>query len=134
MRTISETDAPSPLSVNKHIPERLAEITLKALTRDPEQRYTSAAELRAELAAPLDPLMRFVDLAAGIEVPCWAAQPTVYMALRPIVEGYRFRGESICTSRGEEFPAEAYREVVRIDPACAEAVDAVGSLEQLLGR
>jgi sulfhydrogenase subunit alpha len=35
------------------------------------------------------------------------------MALRPITEGYRFRGESICTSRGEEFPAEAYRDVVR---------------------
>ena len=69
--------------------------------------------LRAELAQALDPLMRFVDLAAGIEVPCWAAQPTVYMALRPITEGYRFRGESICTSRGEEFPAEEYRDVVR---------------------
>ena len=69
--------------------------------------------LRAELAEALDPLMRFVDLAAGIEVPRWAAQPTVYMALRPITEGYRFRGESICTSRGKEFPAEAYREVVR---------------------
>jgi len=75
--------------------------------------HRSLEALRAELAEALDPLMRFVDLAAGIEVPCWAAQPTVYMALRPIVEGYRFRGESICTSRGEEFPAEAYREVVR---------------------
>ena len=69
--------------------------------------------LRAELVQALDPLMRFVDLAAGIEIPCWAAQPTVYMALRPITEGYRFRGESICTSRGEEFPAEKYRNVVR---------------------
>ena len=69
--------------------------------------------LRAELVQALDPLMRFVDLAAEIEVPRWAAQPTVYMALRPITEGYRFRGESICTSLGEEFPAEAYGNVVR---------------------
>jgi sulfhydrogenase subunit alpha len=75
--------------------------------------YRALEGLRAELAEALDPLMRFVDLAAGIDVPRWAAQPTVYMALRPITEGYRFRGESICTSRGKEFPAEAYREVVR---------------------
>jgi len=53
MRVISETDAPSPLTVNRHIPERLADITLKALARDREQRYTTAAELRAELAAYL---------------------------------------------------------------------------------
>jgi len=75
--------------------------------------HSDLEALRAELVQALDPLMRFVDLAAGIEVPRWAAQPTVYMALRPITEGYRFRGDSICTSRGEEFPAEAYGDVVR---------------------
>ena len=75
--------------------------------------HSELEALRAELAEALDPLMRFVDLAAEIEVPRWAAQPTVYMALRPITESYRFRGESICTSRGEEFPAETYRDVVR---------------------
>lgn len=71
-------------------------------------------ELRGELEAALDPLEGFVELAAGIELPRWAAQPTVFMALRPREEScFRFRGEALCTSRGEEFPLSAYRKVVR---------------------
>jgi sulfhydrogenase subunit alpha len=75
--------------------------------------HRDLAAIRDELRANLDPLMKFVDLAATIPVPTWAAQPTVYVALRPYEEAFRFRGVSICTSRGEESPIESYREVVK---------------------
>lgn len=71
------------------------------------------ARLRDELVAEMPTAMRFVELASTIEVPTWAAEPTVYMALRPDFPAYRFRGSTICTSRGEEFPVSAYRDVVR---------------------
>jgi sulfhydrogenase subunit alpha len=69
--------------------------------------------IRADLQAALPPLMGTVDLVAGIEVPDWPAQATVYVALRPYEEAYRFRGETLCTSRGEEYPVERYRDLVR---------------------
>lgn len=75
--------------------------------------YRDLAALRGELTGALEPLMRFVDIAAGIEIPGWAERPTVYVALRPIAGGYHFRGDSICTSRGEEYPVGSYRDVVR---------------------
>jgi sulfhydrogenase subunit alpha len=76
-------------------------------------RHRDLQTLREELAAALDPLMGTVDLVGGLPVPTWAAQPTVYVALRPYEEAFRFRGVSICTSRGEEYPIAAYRDVVR---------------------
>jgi len=76
-------------------------------------RHRDLQTLREELAAALDPLMGTVDLVGGLPVPAWAAQPTVYVALRPYEEAFRFRGVSICTSRGEEYPLGAYRDVVR---------------------
>jgi sulfhydrogenase subunit alpha len=69
-------------------------------------------QMRAELTAMMEPLEGFVGLAASLEIPTWAAQPTVYVALRPYEEAYRFRGNTLRTSRGEEYPVEAYREVV----------------------
>ncbi|MCD4750916.1 MAG: Ni/Fe hydrogenase subunit alpha [Thermoanaerobaculales bacterium] len=68
---------------------------------------------RADLLAALDPLMDFVDLVTTIEVPTWAAQPTIYVALRPYEEAFRFRGVSICTSQGNEYDIESYRETVQ---------------------
>jgi len=70
-------------------------------------------ELRDELAAVLDPLLGTVELVAGIPVPDWPAQPTVYVALRPYTDAYRFRGDVLCTSRGEEYPVERYKDLVR---------------------
>jgi sulfhydrogenase subunit alpha len=70
-------------------------------------------EIRTDLAAALDPLTGFVDLCAGLEVPDWASQETVYVALKPYEEAFRFRGDVLCTSRGEEYPVEQYRDVVR---------------------
>ena len=75
--------------------------------------HADLSRLRVELEAALDPTLRMVDLAASLPLPEWAAQPTVYVALRPYEEAFRFRGVSLCTSRGEEFPADSYRSVVR---------------------
>jgi sulfhydrogenase subunit alpha len=77
----------------------------------PQHRELKA--LRDELAAALDPLMGTVELVASLPVPTWAAGPTVYVALRPYEEAFRFRGVAICTSRGEEFPIASYRNVIR---------------------
>ncbi len=76
-------------------------------------RHRDLEEIRAALAAAQGPLAGFVELAASIEVPDFAARPTVFVALRPHEEGYRFRGSTLCTSRGEEFPVAEYRDVVR---------------------
>ncbi|MCS7182567.1 MAG: Ni/Fe hydrogenase subunit alpha [Thermoanaerobaculum sp.] len=69
--------------------------------------------LLRDLEQSLPVLDRFVDLAATIPLPDLGHNPTVYVALRPYQEAFRFRGVSICTSRGEEFPLESYREVIR---------------------
>jgi sulfhydrogenase subunit alpha len=79
-------------------------------------RVPTHEELRAahdELAGVLDPLLRFIELVATIEIPGYPEQPTVYLALGPHDEGYRFRGSQLCTSRGERVPLERYREIVR---------------------
>lgn len=79
-------------------------------------RLPSEAELRdvrEGLRAALEPLLGFVDLCARLEVPEWAAQPTVYVALRPYEDAYRFRGDVLCTSRGDAYPVEQYLDVVR---------------------
>ncbi|HET7294429.1 MAG TPA: Ni/Fe hydrogenase subunit alpha [Vicinamibacteria bacterium] len=69
--------------------------------------------IREELGAALDPLMGTVDLVASIAVPDWPAQETLYVALKPYEDAYRFRGEELCTSRGERHPVESYRDLVR---------------------
>lgn len=76
-------------------------------------RPEALREIRADLTNALDPLMGLVDLCATLEVPEWAAQDTVYVALRPYEDAYRFRGDVLCTSRGEEYPVEQYKNVVR---------------------
>jgi len=75
--------------------------------------HRDLARLRDELASGIELAMSFVQLAATIPVPDWATRPTVFVALRPYDERYRFRGDSICTSTGEEIPVAAYRDVVR---------------------
>jgi len=69
--------------------------------------------LRDDLRAAMDPLLGAVELVAGIEVPDWAAQETVYVALRPTEQAYRFRGDVLRTSRGEEIPVARYADLVR---------------------
>ena len=69
--------------------------------------------IREELSAALTPTMGLVEMASRLEVPEWAARSTVFLALRPFDDRFRFRGDSICTSRGDEYPLERYRDVVR---------------------
>ena len=47
LKAITMEDAPSPLSVDTTIPKELAFITSKALSRDRDQRFQSAAEFRS---------------------------------------------------------------------------------------
>ncbi len=75
--------------------------------------HQEIATIRRDLEASLEPLMDFVDLAATIDVPTWAAQPTLYVALRPYEEAFRFRGISICTSKGDEFELDSYQETIQ---------------------
>ena len=49
LQAITEQDAPSPRTVDPEVPELLAEISRKALARDRDERYQSAAELSAAL-------------------------------------------------------------------------------------
>lgn len=76
-------------------------------------RNRDLEEIHGALRAAQEPLEEFVELAASIQVPDFAARPTVFVALRPHENGYCFRGSTLCTSRGEEFPVSEYRDVVR---------------------
>jgi len=49
LQAVTEHDAPSPRTVDPEVPELLAEITKKALARDRNERYQSAAEFRSAL-------------------------------------------------------------------------------------
>jgi serine/threonine protein kinase len=50
MRKIGETDPIRPRKLNPHIPADLETIVMKAIARQPEQRYASAAALAEDLA------------------------------------------------------------------------------------
>jgi sulfhydrogenase subunit alpha len=76
-------------------------------------RHRDLSILRDKLGKAMDRLQGMIELAATLEIPEWAAQPTVYIALRPFDERFRFRGNSICTSRGDETPIADYRTVIR---------------------
>jgi eukaryotic-like serine/threonine-protein kinase len=47
-------EPPRPSSINPHIPESLDAITLKALAKNPDNRYSSAAEMREDLGRYLN--------------------------------------------------------------------------------
>lgn len=69
--------------------------------------------LRRDLKDARDPLLGAVELVSSIDVPEWAAQPTLFVALRPRGSVFGFRGDVICTSDGAEYPVENYRDSVR---------------------
>ncbi len=55
-----QLEAPSPRSLNPDIPEALEEITLRAMQKDPDLRYQSAAEMLNDISAfRRDPSVRF---------------------------------------------------------------------------
>ncbi len=70
-------------------------------------------QLRDELAVGLQSTLELVEVARSVPVPTWATGERIYVALRPSGADYGFRGTSICTSRGEEFPVADYRRTTR---------------------
>jgi sulfhydrogenase subunit alpha len=79
--------------------------------RLPSHRTIDA--LRRDLAAVMDPLSGAVEMVSSIDVPEWAAQPTLFVALRPRGSDFGFRGDVICTSGGAENSVEDYGHSVR---------------------
>lgn len=77
----------------------------------PEHRRI--ADLRRRLGEMIEPLRDVVEMVVGIEVPEWAKQPTLHVALRPTDSAFGWRGGEICTSAGDEHPVASYRETVR---------------------
>ncbi len=75
--------------------------------------HRAIESLRRDLEEVVDPLMDAVGLLASIDVPEWAARETVYVALRPPGDDFGYRGDSIRTSGGVEFPVEEYGEALR---------------------
>ena len=79
-------------------------------------RLPRPADLRSiaeELRRALDPLLNAVGLVKSIEVPDWPTREALYVALRPRQRAYGFRGDDLCTSRGEEYAVDCYADLVR---------------------
>ena len=69
--------------------------------------------LRRDLTVGLQSALEFVELARSVDLPTWATGDRVYVALKPRRGDYGFRGASIVTSSGDEFPIAEYRRVAR---------------------
>jgi serine/threonine-protein kinase len=67
------TEAPNPSSINPDVPESLDSIVIKALRKDPQARYQSADEMRADLLAVLRGEEVAVPIVAGAGVAAAAA-------------------------------------------------------------
>jgi len=75
--------------------------------------HREVESLRRELDSAMEPLLGAVEMVASIDIPDWAERNTLFVALRPTRDDFGFRGDVICTSNGEEYPVEAYRDTVR---------------------
>jgi eukaryotic-like serine/threonine-protein kinase len=64
LEAITGSDVPSPLTVDPDMPEALCQIMLRALARDREARYQSAAEMRAAIRSYLKSTRAEADTAA----------------------------------------------------------------------
>jgi serine/threonine protein kinase len=54
MENVRKADVPPPSKFNRRVPEALDAITMKALQRDPQDRYQTAAELATDLSKLLE--------------------------------------------------------------------------------
>jgi len=75
--------------------------------------HREIAGLCADLQAVRQPFEGIVEMVAAIDVPDWAAQETLFVALRPPRSRYGFRGDTICTSGGTHYGIDSYRDAVR---------------------
>jgi Tol biopolymer transport system component len=106
---LDETPVP-PSQLNKALPQKLDEIVGKALEKDPDLRYQSAAELRTDLKRlkrdtdsgrirgavqepPLDPRTRSIatgEMSIQLRVKRYAALAASIVLLATAIAGYRF--------------------------------------------
>ncbi len=76
-------------------------------------KHEDLKKIKEELSGALDPLMKFVELAATIPIPGWSANKTVYAAIKPYENELRFRGDMIVTSEGKTVDVNNYKEIAR---------------------
>jgi serine/threonine protein kinase len=55
LRAIQSADVPKPSTVNPDVPETLEQVAMTALSRDPDDRYQTAAQMADDLRAALAP-------------------------------------------------------------------------------
>src|SRR5205085_4925023 len=71
---VLHVDPPAPSEINPNVPAELDQVTLKALAKDPEERYQTAAEMQTDLQLVAATLGRAAD---EIVVPSeWPIQKT----------------------------------------------------------
>src|SRR5207253_2796627 len=61
IENVRKCKVPMPTEINSQVPAKLEQVAMKALTPDPEQRYQTAEELRADLTEVLFGFTRVVD-------------------------------------------------------------------------
>ncbi|HVO29145.1 MAG TPA: protein kinase, partial [bacterium] len=61
IENVRKCNVPLPSSINPQVPPKLESVTMKALSADPDKRYQTAEELRADLTEVLFGFSRVVD-------------------------------------------------------------------------
>ncbi|HEY1239190.1 MAG TPA: serine/threonine-protein kinase [Bryobacteraceae bacterium] len=101
------TDPPAPSSVNPKVPQEFDAIVLKALAKDPADRFQSADEFRARLEAAKKALRSTIPFAPAVTAPEPAEAPVPaqgYRELQPQAAVPSFAFEATAESGGRNMP------------------------------